>query len=32
MDDAYGKIEELEEIIKELQNDIKSLERRKRDK
>ena len=29
MDDAYGKIEELEEIIKELQNDIKSLERRK---
>mgnify|MGYP000048199441 CR=1 FL=1 len=32
MDDAYGKIEELEEVIKELQNDIKSLERRKRDK
>ena len=32
MDDAYGKIEELEEIIKELQKDIKSLERRKRDK
>tara|TARA_Y100000031_G_scaffold57143_1_gene64838 strand:- start:308 stop:979 length:672 start_codon:yes stop_codon:yes gene_type:complete len=32
MDEAYGKIEELEEIIKELQNDIKSLERRKRDK
>ena len=32
MDDAYGKIEELEEIIKELQQDIKSLERRKRDK
>jgi hypothetical protein len=32
MDDAYGRIEELEEIIKELQNDIKSLERRKRDK
>jgi len=32
MDDAYGRIEELEELIKELQNDIKSLERRKRDK
>ncbi len=32
MDDAYGRIEELEEIIKELQQDIKSLERRKRDK
>ena len=32
MDDAYGKIEELEETIKELQQDIKSLERRKRDK
>ena len=32
MDDAYGKIEELEEIIMELQKDIKSLERRKRDK
>ena len=32
MDDAYGKIEELEEIIKELQQYIKSLERRKRDK
>ncbi len=32
MDDAYGKIEELEEVIKELQQDIKSLERRKRDK
>ena len=26
MDDAYGKIEELQEIIKELQQDIKSLE------
>ena len=32
MDDAYGRIEELEELIKELQQDIKSLERRKRDK
>ena len=32
MDDAYGKIEELEEIIKELQKDIKDLERRKKDK
>ena len=32
MDEAYGKIEELEEIIKELQKDIKSIERRKRDK
>ena len=32
MDDAYGRIEEMEELIKELQQDIKSLERRKRDK
>jgi hypothetical protein len=32
MDDAFGRIEELEELIKELQKDIKSLERRKRDK
>jgi hypothetical protein len=32
MDDAFGRIEELEELIKELQRDIKSLERRKRDK
>tara|TARA_B100001079_G_C16310251_1_gene469743 strand:+ start:40 stop:642 length:603 start_codon:yes stop_codon:yes gene_type:complete len=32
MDEAYGNIEDLKEIIKELQKDIKDLERRKRDK
>jgi|TARA_R110000851_G_scaffold134773_1_gene270079 hypothetical protein len=32
MDEAFGMVEDLEEIIKELQKDIKDLERRKRDK
>jgi len=32
MDDAYKKLDEMKEIIKELKSDIKSLERRKRDK
>ena len=30
--DNVGMVEDLEEIIKELQKDIKDLERRKRDK
>ena len=32
MDDVFSLIEELEDVIKELQKDIKDLERRKRDK
>jgi hypothetical protein len=32
MDEAYDKLDEMKEIIKELKSDIKSLERRKRDK
>jgi len=32
MDDIFGQFEELEDLIKELQKDIKDLERRKRDK
>ena len=32
MDDVYAALDEYEELIKELQKDIKDLERRKRDK
>jgi predicted nucleic acid-binding Zn-ribbon protein len=32
MDDAYEKLEEMEDLIKELRKEINSLEKRKRDK
>ena len=32
MDEAFGDIEDMKDIIKELQKDIKDLEKRKRDK
>ena len=32
MDEAFGDIEEMKDLLKEIQNDIKDLEKRKRDK
>jgi len=32
MDEVYGEIEEMQDILKELRKEISSLEKRKRDK